>query len=67
MFLKYQDEIARGAAMLGTGLAGWLVQNAAALDIVAKLAIAAVTIVSILIQLALAVHKHFQKDDKDGQ
>ena len=64
MLLKYQEDMTRGGAMLGTGLVGWLVQNAEALDIVAKLAVAAFTCVAILIQIGLAIHKHIKKEER---
>ena len=57
---KYSDDICRAGLMLATGTSGWLVTNITLLNELARLAVAAVTIVSILIQLGLAVHKHLK-------
>ena len=58
LLVKHQDDIARGASMLGTGAVGWLVTNQVAVELVAKLAVAALTCVALLIQIALAIQKH---------
>lgn len=62
LIAKHQDDVTRGFSMFATGLIGWLVQNQIAVELVAKLAVAALTCVALLIQVALAVHKHFKKD-----
>ncbi len=62
LLAKHQDDFLRGASMLGTGVLGWLVTNQVAVALVAQLAVAAMTCVALLIQVALAVHKHFRKN-----
>ncbi len=58
LLAKHADDLVRGSLMLGTGAGGWLVSNIGFINELTKLAVGALTIIALLIQIALAIHKH---------